>query len=270
MSDEQSNTELLKRAYETWDKTKGGSIQHWLDLMAEDVDMRSLADGAEGLQFTERRNGRSQAAEYLKGLTDQLEMHHYTVDRYIAEGDQVVSVGRTGWRNKATGQSFETPKVDVVRFKDGKIVQSIELYDTATVLASSEPDIRGVIEAAYDARTREDVEDIMALFADDAVFRLAATADLGEMSKPLHGHAEIRAAIETMCATWDWSNFPRVDIIVQGSTAAVHSSGEMIHTPSGDTFQFEIFDKIRVENGKIVEFVEFLDTQLLSQYLPGG
>ncbi len=67
-------------------------------------------------------------------------MDHYTVDEYVAQGDRVVAIGRTGWRNRETGKAFDTPKVDVVRFRDGQIVEFFELYDTAMVLASSEPD----------------------------------------------------------------------------------------------------------------------------------
>ena len=49
----------------------------------------------------------------------------------------MVAVGRTAWRVKATGNEFETPKCDVVRFKDGKIVTFYEYYNTAMVLAAA-------------------------------------------------------------------------------------------------------------------------------------
>ncbi|MCP4319547.1 MAG: nuclear transport factor 2 family protein, partial [Hyphomicrobiales bacterium] len=64
---------------------------------------------------------------------------NYKVSRYIAEGDTVVAVGSTSWRVRATGKDFETPKVDVVRFEDGKIVSFFEYYDTAKILAATTP-----------------------------------------------------------------------------------------------------------------------------------
>ena len=71
----------------------------------------------------------------MSGLIAMFEMIHYTVDFYVAEDDRVVAVGSTSWRNRETGEKFDTPKVDIVRFKDGKITEFFEIYDTAAVLA---------------------------------------------------------------------------------------------------------------------------------------
>jgi len=45
--------------------------------------------------------------------------------------------GSMAWRNKHTGRTVETPKVDYWRFKDGKVVEFYEYYDTARVLAAA-------------------------------------------------------------------------------------------------------------------------------------
>ena len=71
----------------------------------------------------------------MSGLIAMFEMIHYTVDFYVAEDDRVVAVGSTSWRNRETGEKFDTPKADIVRFKDGKITEFFEIYDTAAVLA---------------------------------------------------------------------------------------------------------------------------------------
>ncbi|MGY9057894.1 MAG: nuclear transport factor 2 family protein, partial [Alphaproteobacteria bacterium] len=63
--------------------------------MTDSVLFQSVADGAPGLTFTAPRRNKAEAAEYFKGLTDQLEMCHYTVDYYLSDGDQVVAVGST-------------------------------------------------------------------------------------------------------------------------------------------------------------------------------
>lgn len=139
MNQEKSNTEILREAYEKWDATKGGSKEHWLSIMTDDIDFHSLADGDQRLAFTKHRSAREEVADYLDGLTAQLEMLHYTVDEYVAQGDRVVAIGTTAWKNRENGKEFETPKVDLVRFRDGKICSFFELYDTAKVLASSEP-----------------------------------------------------------------------------------------------------------------------------------
>lgn len=267
MSTEKSNIAILKNAFEKWNATKGASIQDWLDIMADDIRIQSVAEGATGLEFTKQSEGKAAAAEYFAGLDSQLEMIHYTVDEYFASGDQVVAVGKTAWRNRATGKEFETPKIDVVRFKAGKIAESFELYDTAKVLGASEHDLKAIIEDAYTARRAEDVDAIMSFFHPDVVFRIVADPDLGVLSQTIRGHDEFRPAIEAMCATWDWTSMPAMDIIVDGDRAVVHSIGELRHAPTDNRFDFEILDKLTFKDGKIIEFIEFVDTQRIQMVL---
>jgi hypothetical protein len=59
------------------------------------------------------------------------------VDEFIAQGDAVFMRGSTAWRNKRTGRTAETPKVDFWRFRDGKAVEFYEYYDTARVIAAA-------------------------------------------------------------------------------------------------------------------------------------
>ncbi|MGI9478687.1 MAG: nuclear transport factor 2 family protein [Hyphomicrobiaceae bacterium] len=139
MSQAAANKAILKEAFERWHETKGGSVDHWMSLLADEVDFRSLADGKSGLEFTARRSTRAEVGEYMSGLVAMFEMIHYTVDFYVAEDDRVVAVGRTSWRHRETGQTFDTPKADIARFKDGKITAFYEIYDTAAILACTGP-----------------------------------------------------------------------------------------------------------------------------------
>jgi ketosteroid isomerase-like protein len=66
-------------------------------------------------------------------------MIFYRVDEYVAQGDRVVAIGFTSWRNKLTGKIAATPKIDIWRMKDGKAVEFSEFYDTARLYAASEP-----------------------------------------------------------------------------------------------------------------------------------
>ena len=52
MSTEPQNVAILKDAYQRWHDTKAGSVDHWLSLMTDDVQFRSLAAGAEAMAFT--------------------------------------------------------------------------------------------------------------------------------------------------------------------------------------------------------------------------
>jgi ketosteroid isomerase-like protein len=131
----EANIAILKDAYKRWSESKGGSIDHWLGIVDDGIDLRSLAEGAEPMAFTERRSGRAQVESYLRGLTAEWEMIDYQMNEYVAQGDRVVAIGRAAWRNKATGKAVDSPKVDIWRFRDGKAVEFFELYDTAKVFA---------------------------------------------------------------------------------------------------------------------------------------
>ena len=270
MSPEKSNIAILKNAYETWAATKGGSVQEWLEIMRDDISIQSVAGGATGLEFTKKGDGKAAAAEYFAGLTSQLEMIHYTVDEYFASGDRVVAVGSTAWRSRTTGKEFKTPKIDVVRFDAGKIAETFELYDTAKVLAASQPDLKAVVMDAYDARRRENIDEIMSFFHPDAVFQIVANPELGDLSQTLRGLDELRAAMVEMCKAWDWTGRPITDIVVEGDRAVVHTIGEMHHAPTGGRFDYEILDKLTFKDGKIIEFIEFLAriSQMIGNFHP--
>lgn len=139
MNVQQDNKNILKEAFEIWHASKGASIDHWMGIMADKVKLKSLADGRGEVGFTKKSYSREEVQGYFEGLTAGMEMIHYTVDHYIAEDDMVVAVGSTSWRIKATGKTFDTPKCDVVRFQNGKIVSFYEYYDTAMIFAAAAP-----------------------------------------------------------------------------------------------------------------------------------
>jgi ketosteroid isomerase-like protein len=137
MSIEDTNVAIVRRAYELWSETKAGSVDHWMSLMADYVDWRSMADGAPGLEFTCGASTREQVRGYLEGLTRDWEMLRYVVDEFVAQGDRVVMLGRCAWKHRATGKFVDMPKADVLRLRDGRIVGFMEYYDTAKAMAAT-------------------------------------------------------------------------------------------------------------------------------------
>jgi len=136
MASPQENTEILKNAMSAWDACKGGNYGCWLDVTSEDMQLRSLAQGEHGLDFTRKAQTRDDFLRYMDGLTSSHDMNFYRADTFVAEGDMVVAIGATSWTTKATGKVFDTPYVLVARFQGGKIVELSEYYDTAQVAAT--------------------------------------------------------------------------------------------------------------------------------------
>lgn len=131
------NARKLEQAFVTWHVTKGRSTDVWLDLMAEDVRFHSLAGGAPGAEFAVECRSRADFVRYLEGLTKDWEMIHYETSVFAADGDRVVMLGSTAWRNKRTRKVVDTPKADLVTFRDGRIIDFAEFYDTAKLFAAA-------------------------------------------------------------------------------------------------------------------------------------
>lgn len=140
MSVESDNVAILKRGYEDWDNSKGAGTDYLMNIFHNDVQFMSLADGvAEEVAFTKSHKGKDNFLTYVDGLTRDWEMIFYRIDEYIAQGDRVVAIGSTSWRNKKTRKVVTTPKVDIWRMKNGKGVEFAEYYDTAKLIAAAQP-----------------------------------------------------------------------------------------------------------------------------------
>jgi len=133
------NVAKLKEAYRQWHETKGGSVKVWLDMVADDVKVRSLAAGAPAAPFTSEMDSKEQFKRYFDGLLGDWEMINYKTGQFIAEGDRVAMLGSTAWRNRKTGREVDTPKADFWTFRDGKVVEFHEFYDTAALVAATQP-----------------------------------------------------------------------------------------------------------------------------------
>jgi uncharacterized protein len=108
--------------------------------MTDDIQFRSLAGGAPKMEFTRTSTCKEEVKDYFSQLTSEWEMIHYTVDEYIAQRDRVVALGRCAFRNKRTGKVVDTPKADFHRFRNGKMCEFFEFYDTAQIIAKATAD----------------------------------------------------------------------------------------------------------------------------------
>jgi ketosteroid isomerase-like protein len=130
--DEHANPNLraLQRAYADWHETKGESVDELLDLFDNEVEMHSVLEPDFGNELAGSHVGKARAREYFGALARDWEMLFYHVERFVADGDDVVAVCRCAYRNRATGREIETPKVDVWRFGNGKVTGFTEMFDS--------------------------------------------------------------------------------------------------------------------------------------------
>jgi uncharacterized protein len=133
------NLAKLQHVYAQWNESKGKNEQAWLDIMADDVRVRTLARGGPGVEFTTEMRSKAELDRYLTGLREEWQMIYYRADEFVVDGDKIAVMGWTAWTNRKTGRKFETPKADFAVFRDGKIVKWTEFYDTAAIQDALRP-----------------------------------------------------------------------------------------------------------------------------------
>lgn len=132
------NVAALQAAYRRWSDTRGGSAAEVLELFADEIEMRSLLDSELPSALAGIHRSRAEAAAYFEALSRDWEMLYYDVERFIAEGDDVVMVGRCGYRNKTTGREVHTPKLDLWHFADGRATRFSEYFDTLSFATAAD------------------------------------------------------------------------------------------------------------------------------------
>ncbi|HEY7765978.1 MAG TPA: nuclear transport factor 2 family protein [Aestuariivirgaceae bacterium] len=128
---------LLKGIYKRWAETKGSNVDEILNLLADDVVWRSIANGLHGLNFAKEPLTKPNVRSYFENLGKDWELVFFDVERMIAQNHTVVVVAECSFRHRRTGKSFMSPKVDIWDFKRGKVVGYFEFFDTASAIRSA-------------------------------------------------------------------------------------------------------------------------------------
>jgi uncharacterized protein len=137
MADEARNVEILKEAYKCWSDNKGTCADQWFEICDPNIAFGSLMQGATAeVCYMTDYSRRDQLRDYFDGLARDWEMIKFVVDKFVAQGDDVVAVGTCAWRYKKTGVVVNTKKCDIWQFANGKAVKYFEYYDTAQVAAA--------------------------------------------------------------------------------------------------------------------------------------
>lgn len=121
----------LVAAYRRWAETKGANVEEILDMFADEIEMLSVLTDDVPDEISGRHVNRDGARAYFTGLLRDWEMLSYSCDRFVADGDDIVMIGRCAWRNRATGLEVDSPKIDVHSFNHaGKVFRFQEVFDT--------------------------------------------------------------------------------------------------------------------------------------------
>ena len=119
----------------------------------------------------------------------------------------------------------------------------------------------------YDARAKFDKQKHLSFVHPACVYRIAGCEKLHPLTKECATPAEIQAAADTTFAAWDMSELGTVSIHESGDTIYVHRRGKVGFVPNGASMQTEFIDKLTFKDGMIIEYLQFLDTFAVDDFL---
>jgi uncharacterized protein len=119
------------RIYAEYARGNRGAV---LEALADDVAWHSVGPAA--IPWGGSYHGRQEVEAFFARLDSAAEITAYEVERVIAQGEWVTVLARVRARFPATGVEQEFASADVMRIRDGRILEFREFYDTAAVLAA--------------------------------------------------------------------------------------------------------------------------------------
>jgi len=103
------------------------------DILAPDITWYSA--GPPDLPWAGARTGRDAVHAYFDILSVHSDVEGYTPEHSVEQGEWLILLGTLRVRVRSNGIAEDYRKVDAFRFKDGRIAEFREYYDTASALA---------------------------------------------------------------------------------------------------------------------------------------
>jgi ketosteroid isomerase-like protein len=135
MTEEERNAALMRQAATNWNDTRGNAAA-WLDIAADDVALWSVADSRHAMEEGSSRYGTDALRAYLEGVTSLFAIEYWNMGPVVAQGDRVAAVVSAAVVCRKTGKRAESRIGLFARFRDGKLVELDEFYDTAAIAAA--------------------------------------------------------------------------------------------------------------------------------------
>jgi ketosteroid isomerase-like protein len=124
-------------------------------------------------------------------------------------------------------------------------------------------EVAAFVEKTYAARKAGDLEGVVKAFAPNAVMSLPGFVRA-------EGADEIRTTLKALIGDFEFLEINPVDLIVEGTRAALHWRLRLRHAPSGEIRETEVCDVWRFQNGLVVSFTQFCDTAMVAELAAGA
>ena len=128
----EKNISLIQTVFEAFGR---GDIQTILDHLDENVDWR-LETTATNIPFAGVRHGKKEVLGFFEALGGTAEQHNLQISEYVADGDNVIALGRYSAVVKATAKKTDGLVALAFKVRDGKITKFVDFVDSANISAA--------------------------------------------------------------------------------------------------------------------------------------
>jgi ketosteroid isomerase-like protein len=284
----------IRSHYRAWDRGKGTTSERFVNMMADDGTFRSIGGGAEPMLFTRDHSTKDKIRAYFKGLEQDWSMIFYNVRMFLVQGSTIAVFCECAWKQKHTGKVVHTPKLDILRFKRGKIFDFFEFFDNHQAFAACNPE--GVctvpqnprpiyksaasvtvggktaatsanvkmlkkLYAQWDKTKGASAESIIQILAPNVVWgSLTAGADPVAFTKTRKSREEVGEYFRGLDQGFKMEHYKVKEYVASGPYVLVLADISFTNKATGKTFVSPKADLWRFGRGKATEFYEYFDT----------
>jgi ketosteroid isomerase-like protein len=121
-----TNKESVQTLYDLFGK---GNVSAILDLVTDDITW-TCPGPTDILPYAQVYNGKKGVAEFFKLIYANKDFPTFEVKELIEEGNKVVALGHWDAKSKKTGNPYSGDWAMVFYFRDGKLYEHKEYYDS--------------------------------------------------------------------------------------------------------------------------------------------
>jgi ketosteroid isomerase-like protein len=129
---EQDNIATVRAAYAAWQR---GDIPSVLNACTNDVEW-VVPGPSDVIPYAGVWRGTEQLKRYFDVLSDTVDFEEYVLEEVIAQGEQVVVVGRSRVVAKSTGYGFDDNWAHWFEFRRGQVARMRYYTNTAALISA--------------------------------------------------------------------------------------------------------------------------------------
>ena len=121
-----TNKDLAQAIYDYFGQ---GNVQAILDMCTDDITW-TCPGPTEILPYAQVHKGKKGVENFFRDIYANKDFPSFEIYEYISEGDKVVALGHWDAKSKKTGNPYSGDWAMVFKFRDGKLYEHKEYYDS--------------------------------------------------------------------------------------------------------------------------------------------